>query len=77
MKHDEFILMMAEVLEVDASDVDSASSLFDFPAYDSVCALTLMVRLEEDAGVTCPPGELAALKTVGDVEKLISRHAKS
>jgi acyl carrier protein len=76
MKQDDFIQMMADVLEADASEIQSDASLFDFPAYDSVCALTLMVRLEEDAKVVCQPHELAALKTIGDVEVLISRHGQ-
>jgi acyl carrier protein len=68
--------MMADVLESDPSEIVSKASLFDFPVYDSVCALTLMVRLEDDAKVTCSPNELAALKTIGDVEALLVRHGQ-
>ena len=75
MKRDEFLAMMADVLEVDTAEIRSEASLFDFPLYDSVCALTLMVRLEEDAKVVCSPNELAALKTIADVEALIALHA--
>jgi len=74
MKRDEFIQMMADLLETETNAILPETSLYDFPSYDSVCALTLMVRLEEDAQVVCSPGELAALKTIGDVEHLIARY---
>lgn len=74
MKRNEFILMMADILETDPTEIKTEAILFDFSAYDSVCALTLMVRLEDDAKVICSPNELAELKTIGDVESLISRH---
>jgi acyl carrier protein len=74
MKRDEFVQMMAELLEAEPSEILPDSSLYDFPSYDSVCALTLMVKLEEDAQVVCSPAELAILKTVGDIERLITRY---
>lgn len=74
MTPDAFALMMAEVLEVDPAEITPAASLFDYPCYDSVCALTLMMRLEDDAGVVCSPNELAALKTIADVAALVARH---
>ena len=76
MNHDEFVSMMVEVLEADPAEITIEASLFDFPVYDSVCALTLMVRLEDDAKVTCSPNELAALKTIGDVKALLVRHGQ-
>jgi acyl carrier protein len=76
MNQDEFVSMMADVLEVDPSEITTEASLFDFPTYDSVCALTLMVRLEDDAKVTCSPNELAALKTIADVQALLVRHGQ-
>lgn len=76
MRADEFTKMMAEVLEVEPTEVTHASILSDFQVWDSVCALTLMVRLEEDAKVTCTPEQLAEFKSVGDVAELIRRDGK-
>ena len=76
MNQDEFVSMMADVLEVDPEEITTEASLFDFPTYDSVCALTLMVRLEDDAKVTCSPSELAALKNIADVKALLVRHGQ-
>jgi acyl carrier protein len=75
MKQVDFVHMMADLLEVEPEAIQPSAELFDYPLYNSVCALMLMVRLEEDAGVACSPTELAALKTIGDVEALIARHA--
>ena len=74
MRKADFVLMMADVLEAEASEIRPEVSLFDFPTYDSVCALTLMARLEDDAKVECSPDELAELKTIADVAALIARH---
>jgi acyl carrier protein len=75
MKRTEFIQMMADLLEAEPEAIRPAAELFDFPYYNSVCALMLMMRLEEDAKVACSPAELAALRTIGDVEALVARHA--
>lgn len=68
--------MLADVFEVSPEEIAPTASLFDFPVYDSVCALTLMARLEDDAQVSCPPNELANLKTILDIEQLVARHGK-
>ncbi|MDR3671931.1 MAG: acyl carrier protein [Holophaga sp.] len=73
MKRTEFIQMMADLLEAEPGAIQPGASLFDFPFYDSVCALMLMVRLEEDARVACSPADLAGLTTIGDVEALVAR----
>jgi acyl carrier protein len=75
MKRADFIQMMADLLEVDAEAIQPGAELMDFPYYNSVCALMLMVRLEEDARVACSPADLAGLRTIGDVEALIARQA--
>ncbi len=73
MKRTDFIQMMADVLEAEPEEIVAQAELFDFPLYSSVCALMLMVKLEEEAGVACTPTDLAALKTIGDVESLVAR----
>jgi len=73
MKKRDFVLMMADILEVDPTEILPGASMFDFPVYDSVCALTLMARLEDEAKVECSPDELASLKTIGDVEALVAK----
>jgi acyl carrier protein len=75
MKRTDFIQMMADVLEAEPGEIVAQAELFDFPLYNSVCALMLMMKLEEEAGVACSPSDLAGLKTIGDVESLISRQA--
>jgi|GEM_PF-2960538 len=72
MTLDEFKNMMAEVLEVEVSQITLESELLDFETYNSVCALTLMVRLEDDAKIECSPEQLGTLKTIGDVAMLIT-----
>jgi acyl carrier protein len=73
MKRTDFIQMMADVLETEPAEIVPQAELSDFPLYGSVCALMLMMKLEGEAGVACSPDDLAALKTIGDVESLICR----
>jgi len=73
---DEFKELMASVLEVEPEEIASDALLADYACYDSVCALILMTRLEESAGVICLAQDLVEMKTIGDVEAFLVARGK-
>lgn len=62
--------MVAEILEVEFGQLQEASELESFNAYDSVAKLSLMVGLSDFAGRPVTVPELMELHTYGDVVKL-------
>ena len=64
-------LVEASDLEVEAADVNPATSLRDDLEISSLQALTLIMDLEEEFGVTVEDDEFEQLQTVGDVIGLL------
>ena len=64
-------LIEASDLEVAASDVTTATSLRDDLEIASLQALTLVMDLEEEFGITVEDDEFEKLRTVGDVVALL------
>lgn len=64
-------LIEASDLDVAASDVTAATSLRDDLQIGSLQALTLVMDLEEEFGITVEDDEFEALRTVGDVVGLL------
>ena len=68
------IALLAEVLEVDASDIHADYFLDKFESLDSMAALTLIVMLEENYDRTDIDSELIkSLVTVGDVFNIMEK----
>ena len=64
-------LLEASDLEVEAGDVSPETSLRDDLEISSLQALTLIMDLEEEFGVTVEDDEFEGLQTVGDVVGLL------
>ena len=64
-------LIEASDLEIAAGDVDTSTSLRDDLQISSLQALTLIMDLEEEFGVTVEDEEFDSLLTVGDVIELL------
>jgi acyl carrier protein len=62
--------MVAEILGAEPSELQEASELESFEAYDSVARLSLMVGLSDFTGRPVTVPELMELHTYGDVIKL-------
>ncbi len=73
MKRDELRALVAEILEVDPQALQSSVELSSFENYDSVMLLSLMITLDEGAGIKMTPADVPKLKTFGDVEGLAKR----
>ena len=70
--NNELLEMIAEVLEVDVSDLTSDVNLEDLEAWDSVAVLSILVILSDETGVQVNPCDMSDLKTFGDIETLVS-----
>ncbi len=67
----EFFEMVAEELMIEPDEVSADSVLRDFEDWDSLAALTLVSRMDEDFGVTVLGEELARVTTVGELWALV------
>lgn len=66
--------IVAEVLEVDASDLTEDSSFVnDFDA-DSLLVIEIISRFERDLRIRIPKDELAELDTLPEAYELVGKH---
>lgn len=70
MKRADLKAIVADVLEIEPSELESDTVLDDFDTYDSVNILMLMVALDEQAGIKLSPNDTSKLNTFGDLEAL-------
>ncbi len=61
---------MAEILDVDK--VNPGDDVTSFPAWDSLGVLSILALADSEYGVTLTGEEIAAMKVVSDLEKLIA-----
>ncbi len=66
---EEFYRKMAEILEED--EVSKDGVLEEFPAWDSLTVLSVIAMIDSDYGVSLVATDLAGIKTIGDLEKLM------
>ena len=63
---DEIRNVVAEVLEIEPSQLTEDSDLYSFPAFDSVQILSLLVALS-DIGVNIDQSQISRVTTFGDL----------
>lgn len=63
---------IAMELGVEAAVLTPDKSLSELENWDSVTALSIMIVLSDAIGSPVEAGEIAKLKTVGDIEALVS-----
>ena len=63
--------ILAEEFEIDRAAIVPAANLYDDLGIDSIDAVDLIVRLRELTGKKVPPEEFKAVRTVGDVVRVI------
>ena len=69
MKRADLKAIVARVLEVDTASLVSDTTLSSIDTFDSVSVLTLMISLDEQAGIKLSPSEASALRFYGDIER--------
>ncbi len=62
--------ILSDVMQRPTPPVESTTMLSDIAGWDSVMMVRLMLKLEEIAGRELSDGELEALVSVGDVERI-------
>jgi acyl carrier protein len=65
--------IVADVLEIDTDLLAVETELGSIETFDSVSVLTLIIELDERAGIKIPPDAAGALKRYGDIETLAAR----
>lgn len=68
-----FYEKMAEILEVD--QVNPGDEIVSFDNWDSLGVLSILAYADSEFGVTVTGEEIAAMKVVGELEKLIEQRA--
>ena len=70
-----FYEKMAEILEVDK--VNPGDEITSFSNWDSLGVLSILALADSQYGVTVTGEEIAQMKVVGELEKLIEHRAAS
>jgi acyl carrier protein len=65
--------IVAEVLEIEPSELSADTDLFSIDTFDSVTVLSLMIRLDERAGIKLEPKDVQNLSRYGDFETIAVR----
>ena len=65
--------IVADVLEVDPDQLAPEVELGSIEGFDSVSVLSLIIELDEKAGIKLPPTAAGALKRYGDIEGLAAQ----
>ena len=73
MKRKDLQAVVAKILEVEPDELRAEVVLESIEAYDSVTVLSLMIRLDEAAGIKLEPSDVQRLRTYGDIEALAAR----
>lgn len=73
MTRAELRLIVAGALEIEPDGLQEDTDLRQFEAFDSVGVLSLMIELDEKAGVKMNPEEANSLQRYGDIEGLARR----
>lgn len=73
MKRSDLRAIVASVLEVEPEELTPEAELASFELFDSVSVLTLMIELDEKAGIKMTASDTVGLRCYGDFEKLAER----
>jgi acyl carrier protein len=73
MKRSDLKAIVAEILEIETGSLGSDFDLRSIETFDSVTVLTLMIALDEQAGVKLSPADANALRFYGDIEKAVAK----
>lgn len=63
---------LREVLDLDEVTLKESSSAEDFPDWDSINHVRLLIRIEQDLGFQFNTDEVGIVKTVGELVDLIA-----
>ena len=67
--------VVSEVLQVEPDQLKPETVFEDLPDYDSITTLTMMVALDDEAGLLVSQHDIVGLKTFGDLINLAKSKA--
>ena len=73
MKRSELRALVAGVLEINSEELNGDTDLTTIETFDSVSVLSLMLELEEKAGIRMGPEDTRNLRHYGDIESLAKK----
>lgn len=73
MKRAELRAIVAQELEVEPEELGTDTDLTTIEMFDSVTILTLMIALDEQAGIKMTPADASKLRFFGDIEALAEK----
>jgi len=65
--------IVAGALEIEPDRLQADADLHQFEAFDSVGVLSLMIELDEKAGIKMSPEEANSLQRYGEIEAMANR----
>lgn len=77
MTFDKVKKLLADQLNIDAEKITEKSKVIDDLGADSLDVVEMLMTLEDEFNVTVSDEESVALKTVGDIVKLIDSKTKT
>lgn len=63
--------IIAEVCDVEVTDVKLNSAIGDFPAWDSMGQLAILQRVESEFDIQLDPEEMMEIEDVNDIVKTV------
>lgn len=68
---EKFLAFVADVMEVDASELSLATEYKSYAKWDSIMMLTLIMELEAEYNVSIPVEKVNEVRTLNDLWKLV------
>ena len=73
MKRADLRAIVAGILEIDPNSLSPETDLNSIDTFDSVNVLTMMITLDEQAGIKVSPADANALRNYGDIERMAEK----
>lgn len=64
---EKFLNFVADIMEVETSEISMETGYKDFERWDSFMMLTLVMEIEAEFGITIPMESLGNVKTLADL----------
>jgi len=68
--------ILRESFNIESSKVEDETSLMSFEEWDSLSYMFFITKLEESYGIELTGDEIADMRTIGDIKKIISSKGK-
>lgn len=69
--HTEVKILISDILNIDATEVDEGMRMLDLPGVDSLKLMQGLLAVEEHFGITLDEERALAVRTVGEIATLV------